>query len=64
MSDKLIDKLAMLDLQEKQAKRLLDYYYYDIEKRNKFYKQLKEVKKEIDYVKFKLQLEREMKKCK
>ena len=61
MSDKLIDKLSNLDLEEKSVKRGLDRYYRNENDRSRLYKRLQEIKKEKEQVKFKLRLEKELK---
>ena len=60
MSDKLIDKLSNLDLEEKSVKRGLDRYYRNENDRSRLYKRLQEIKKEKEQVKFKLRLEKEL----
>lgn len=62
MNNKLIDELAMLKLKEKNLKRVLDIYFYDPKKRESNFKELKNVKKDIEKIKFKLRIERKMKK--
>lgn len=62
MNNKLIDELAMLKLKEKNLKRVLDIYFYDSKKRENNFKELKKVKKDIEKIKFKLRIERKMKK--
>jgi len=64
MDTNLIDKLAILNLKEKNLKRVIDIYFYDAQKRTDAFNELKKVKKEIEKTKFKLKMEREMKKCK
>ena len=61
MSNILIDKLSMLVLKEKNLKRVLDIYYYDPRKRTEAFNELKQVKNDIEKVKFKLKIEREIK---
>lgn len=61
-NERLIDKLAMLDMEEKSIRRNLNTYYVDIEKRTKLFAKLNKVKKEIEKVKFKLRVEREIRK--
>lgn len=60
MSDKLIDKLSNLDLEEKSVKRGLDRYYRNENDRSRLYKRLQEIKREKEQVKFKLRLEKEL----
>lgn len=62
MNNKLIDELTMLKLKEKNLKRVLDIYFYDPKKRENNFKELKKVKKDIEKIKFKLRIERKMKK--
>lgn len=62
MNDKLIDKLTKLELEEKCIKRNLDRYYRNENDRTRLYKRLQEIKKEKEQVKFKLRLEKELKK--
>ena len=61
-NDELIDKLSKLKLEETCLKRNLDMNYLDEEMRTKIFKRIKENKKEIELVKFKIKLEKEMKK--
>lgn len=60
MNNKLIDELSMLVLKEKNLKRVLDIYFYDPRKRTEAFNELKQVKKDIEKVKFKLNVERKM----
>lgn len=61
MNNDLIDKLSLLTLEKKYLKRELDTIWYDREKRIKAFNKIKNIDKEIEYVKFKLQLERKIK---
>lgn len=61
MNNDLIEKLSLLTLEKKYLKRELDTNWYDREKRIKAFNKIKNVNKEIEYVKFKLELERKMK---
>lgn len=61
MNNDLIEKLSLLTLEKKYLKRELDTNWYDREKRIKIFDKIKNVNKEIEYVKFKLQLERKIK---
>lgn len=57
----LIEKLSNLQLQEKYLKRALDkVYYVDIKERTRLFGEIKKVQKQIDKVKFKIRLEREI----
>lgn len=60
MSNKLIEELSNLTLKQKYLKKELDIIWYNKEKREKTFAKIKETKKEIEYVKFKLELERKM----
>lgn len=62
MNDKLIDELARLKLEKNSLIRGLDTNYYDYEKRTKLFNRIKEVKKEIAQVKFRIRLEKELRK--
>lgn len=62
MNNELIEKLSKLKLEENCLKRNLDVNYLDSELRTKLFKRIKENKKEIQLVKFKIRLEKEMKK--
>lgn len=61
MNNELIEKLSLLTLERKYLKRELDNNWYDREKRQKTFNKIKSVNKKIEYVKFKLELERKMK---
>ena len=61
MNNDLIEKLSLLTLEKKYLKRELDTIWYDREKRIKTFNKIKSVNKEIEYVKFKIQLERKSK---
>lgn len=58
----LIDELTELELKEKAYKRALDVTYYDNNKRLNNFEQLKQVQKQIRFVKYKLRLLKEMEK--
>ena len=60
MSNKLIEKLSLLTLERNYLKRAIENSWYDKEKRKKAFEKLNAVNKEIDNVKFKLELERKM----
>ena len=61
MGNNFIDKLSLLELEKKYLKRELDNNWYDRNKRQKIFDKIKDVNKKIEYVKFKLELERKMK---
>lgn len=61
MNNELIEKLSLLTLEKKYLKRELDNNWYDRIKRQNIFNKIKKVNKEIEYVKFKLELERKMK---
>ena len=62
MNNNLIGKLSLLELEKKYLKRELDNKWYDRKEKQKLFNRIKDVNKEIEYVKFKLELERKMKK--
>ena len=61
-NERLIERLAMLEMGEKSIRRNINTYYVDKEKREKLFKRLHQVQKEIELVKFKLRVEREIRK--
>lgn len=61
MNNDLIGKLSLLELEKKCLKRELDNKWYDRKEKQKLFDRIKDVNKEIKYVKFKLELERKMK---
>lgn len=61
MRNTLLEELTDLQLREKQLKRNLDLKYYDEEKRQYYFEQLELTQKEIKKIKFKLNVERELK---
>ena len=61
-NDVLLDKLVKLDMEEKSLKRNLNMYYCDTKIKNRLFSKLKNVRKEIEKVKFKLRIEREIRK--
>lgn len=61
MSDKLIDKLTSLNLEKKYLKRQLDILFYDPQKKKIIFNKIRKIDKEIEYIKFKLNLERKLK---
>lgn len=58
----LIEQLSNLKLEEKSLKRNLDRFYYDVDARTKLFERIEENKKEINNIKFKIRLEREIRK--
>lgn len=62
MNNKNIDELSNLLMEEKYLKRNLDLNYYKKNDRDKYFMRLKEVKKEIEKIKFKIRLENQIKK--
>lgn len=61
-NNNLIERLSGLQLKEKALLRELDIVYNDFELRTKTFNKIKEVKSEINKVKFKLRLEKELRK--
>lgn len=61
MSNKLIEKLSLLTLERNYLKREIDNCWYDRKKRKKLFEKLENVSKQINNVKFKLELERKIK---
>lgn len=61
MNNELIEKLSLLTLEKKYLKRELDNNWYDRKRKQKLFDRIKSVNKEIEYVRFKLELERKMK---
>lgn len=61
-NDMLLDKLVRLELEEKSIIRNLNTYYCDDKTRNRLFAKLKKIKKEIEQIKFKLRVEREIRK--
>ena len=57
----LIGQLSLLTMEEKCLKRNLDKYYNDVDERRKMFNKLRENKKKVEQIKFKIRLEREMK---
>lgn len=60
--NELLSKLSELELTKSYLKRQLDINYFDYKKRTSNFNKLKKVQKEIQEVKFKLKLIKEMKK--
>lgn len=61
-NDILLDILVKLEMEEKSILRNLNTYYFDISKKENLYKKLKNIRTEIQQTKFKLRMEREIKK--
>lgn len=61
MNNELINQLSKLKLEETALKRHIDRNYYNIEVRTKLFIRLKDVKNEIERIKFKIRLEKEKK---
>lgn len=61
-NDILLDILVKLEMEEKSILRNLNTYYFDISKKESLYKKLKNIRTEIQQTKFKLRMEREIKK--
>lgn len=60
-NNKLIEELSKLTLEEKSLKRNLDKYSNKSLTRTKIFYRLNEVKSEINKIKFKIKLEKELK---
>lgn len=61
MNNELINQLSKLTLEESALKRHIDRNYYNLEMRTKLFIRLKDVRNEIEKVKFKIRLEKEKK---
>ena len=61
MHKELIEKLSNLQMKERYLKRYLDINYYDEEKRNFYFDEIRKVKDEIQKVNFMLRLNKEKK---
>ena len=61
-NDELIEELSKLELERNYLKRNLDMNYLDMELRTKIFNRIKQNKKEIELVKFKIRLEKELRK--
>lgn len=59
-NNELIDVLSKLQLEEKSLKRNLDINYCDEKTRTKLFTRIKEIKKEMDKINFKLRIEKEI----
>lgn len=62
MNNNYIDILSDLELKKKKLKRCLDIAQYDTDKRTEIFYEIKDINKEIEKTKFKINLERKMKK--
>lgn len=62
MSKELIDRLSKLKMAEANLRRTLDTKSFSSKGKSKIFKELDGIKKEIELVKFKLKLEKELKK--
>ena len=62
MSNNLIGELSLLKLEKKYLKRELDNNWYNKIETQRLFNKIMEVNKKIEYVKFKLELERKIKK--
>jgi len=62
MSNKLIGELSLLKLEKKYLKRELNNNWYNKIETQRLFNKIMEVNKKIEYVKFKLELERKIKK--
>lgn len=56
----LLNKLAKLKLEEKNLRKCLDIKYYDDEKRAEIFNKIKDCKKEIEKIKFKIKMEEKL----
>lgn len=59
-NNELIDVLSKLQLEEKSLKRNLDINYCDEKTRTKLFNRIKEIKKEMEKINFKLRVEKEI----
>ena len=60
MNDRYIEQLSKLQLEEKHLKRCLDIRYYNKEQRSAFFNRIKEIRKEMEQLKFKIRFEKEI----
>lgn len=58
----VLEELTNLEIEQKYLKRQLDLNYYNKDKRIQIFNQIKDNKKKVDEVKFKLNVLKEMKK--
>ena len=61
-NNELIEKLSNLEMQKKSLLRALDRVYNDLELRTKTFNEVKKTKKEIEQLKFRIRLEKEINK--
>ncbi len=61
-NNELIEQLSNLEMQKKSILRELDRVYNNFDLRTKRFNEVKEIKKEIDQIKFKIRLEKELRK--
>lgn len=64
MNNELIEELSKLELQKKHLIRCLDSQYYNKCQRAKTFEKIKDLKKQIEKLKFKIRLNREIKNVK
>lgn len=64
MNNELIEELSKLELQKKHLIRCLDSQYYSKHQRTKTFEKIKDLKKQIEKVKFKIRLNKEIKNVK
>lgn len=62
MRDKILDELCDLDTKEKYLNRCLDINKFDKSKRTIWFRELKDIKKKKEKLRFQLRLEKEMRK--
>lgn len=61
-NNELIEQLSNLEMQKKSLLRELDKIYNNLDKRTKTFNKIKQIIKDIEQVKFKIRLEKEMNK--
>ena len=61
MSKQLIAELSQLKLERDYLLRQIDLYYHDKSKRHHYFELLKSIDKNIEILKFKLKMEKELK---
>lgn len=62
MSKELINKLSKLKMAERCLRRTLDMKSFTTDGKARIFNQILQIEKEIDLIKFKIRLEKEMKK--